>query len=117
MHDQNEVAAILRELLKWNVVTSYGHVKETLSTVLAKQSDRLVYHLSDGTRSGLNISEESGVNNALISGLQGKWTKMGLMKKGTRGYERQFDLADFDLEIPDAATLKAAKVTKRKGRA
>ena len=116
MQDQHEIAALLRELLKWNVVTSYGHVKENLSTVLAKPSDRLVYHLSDGTRSGLKISEESGVNNALVSGLQSKWSKMGLMKKGVKGYERQFDLGDFDIEIPDAATLKAAKA-KRKGEA
>ena len=109
--------AAFRMLRKWNVVTSYGHVQETLARVLAKPSDRLVYHLSDGTRSGLSISEESGVNNAIISGLQSKWTKMGLMKKGAKGYERQFDLADFDLETPDAAILKAAKATKKKGQA
>jgi hypothetical protein len=115
MHDQNEVVAILRELLKWNVVTSYGHVKETLTNVLAKPAERLVYHLSDGTRSGLNISEQSGVNNGIISVLQSKWTKMGLMRKGAKAYERQFDLADFDIEVPDAETHKTAKTNKKKG--
>lgn len=114
MNDENEVAAILRELLKWNIVTSYGHVQETLGKVLAKPGDRLVYHLSDGTRSGLIISQESGVNNGIISNLQSKWTKMGLMKKGAKGYEKQFELTDFDIEVPDALSLKSAKANKKK---
>jgi hypothetical protein len=113
MNGNEEVANLLRELLKWNIVTSYSQVKVTLGTVLAKPGDRLVYHLSDGTRSGLNISVEGGVSNATVSILQSKWTKMGLMQKDAKGYKKQFNLEDFDLEIPDAATLKAAKPTKR----
>lgn len=115
MPDITEVADILRELLKWNVVTSYGQVKETLTAALAKPGDRLIYHLSNGERSGVNISEESGASVAVISTLQSKWTKMGLMKKEPKGYKKQFDLEDFDLEIPDAEALKAAKANKRKG--
>jgi hypothetical protein len=115
MNDQEEIAVNTRELLKWTIVTSYGAVRETLGKVLAKPGERLVYHLSDGTRSGLNIAQQSGVNNASISTLQSKWTKMGLMRKGTAGYQKQFDLEDFDIEVPDVASIKAAKTTKGKG--
>lgn len=115
MPNNDEVLEVLRELLKWNIVTSYGQVKATLVTVLAKEVDKLIYHLSDGTRSGVNISDESGVNPAIISTLQSKWTKMGLMRKDAKGYNKQFELEDFDIEIPDAATVKAAKANKKKG--
>lgn len=115
MSEMNEVKDILQEILKWNIVTSYGQVKETLTAALAKPGDRLIYHLSNGTRSGVNISEECGASVALISTLQSKWAKTGLMKKDQKGYKKQFDLEDFDLDIPDAAAMKAAKANKRKG--
>lgn len=115
MQDPNNIAEILQELLKWNIVTSYGKVKETLTTALAKPIDRLIYHLSNGARSGVNISEASGASVAVISTLQSKWTKMGLMKKDQKGYKKQFELEDFDLDIPDAEALKTAKTNKRKG--
>jgi hypothetical protein len=114
MQGSEQILEVLKELLKWNVVTSYGQVKDTLGLALAKPGDRLIYHLSDGTRTGVNISEESGANPAIISTLQSKWTKMGLMRKDQKGYCKQFYLEDFDLEIPEAAALKAAKATKRK---
>lgn len=114
MSEATEMVGLLREILKWNVVTSYGRVKETLNTVLSKRGDRLVYHLSNGKRSGLAISQESGVHNVLISGLQSKWTKMGLMRKTTTGYEKNFELEDFDIEIPSAEEIKGAKANKQK---
>jgi len=114
MSEAAEMVALLRELLKWNIVTSYGRVKEMLATVLTKPGDRLVYHLSDGTRSGLIVAQESGVSPPVVSGLQSKWTKMGLMRKEQKGYRKQFDLEDFDMEIPDAAQIKGAKANKQK---
>ena len=115
MQSSEEILKVLKDLLKWNVVTSYAQVRETLGAVLAKPGDRLIYHLSDGARLGVKIAEESGSSVAVISTLQSKWTKMGLMQKEAKGYKKQFDLEDFDLEIPDAAVLKAAKASKRKG--
>jgi hypothetical protein len=114
MSDTAEMVGLLQEILKWNVVTSYGRVKETLNTVLSKRCDRLVYHLSNGKKSGLSISQESGVNNAAISGLQSKWTKMGLMRKTPTGYEKNFELEYFDMEIPTAEEIKGAKADKQK---
>jgi hypothetical protein len=114
MQDSAEILAVLKDLLKWNVVTSYGQVRDTLNTALTKPLDRLIYHLSDGTRLGVQIAEESGSSVAVISTLQSKWSKMGLMQKQSKGYKKAFDLEDFDIEIPDAAELKAAKATKKK---
>ena len=114
MQEENETVNILRELLKWTVVTSYGQVKATLGAALARQDERLVYHLSDGTRSGLAISAETGVNNAVISGLHSTWTKMGLMRKAKDGYQKLFNLEDFGLDIPSAAAVKAEKESRRR---
>jgi hypothetical protein len=97
MKDTNE---LLAELVKWTKVTSYRQVKETLETVLVKPEDRLVYHLSDGGRTGLQIAKESGVRNARVSNLQSGWTKMGLAVKTDTGYRKEFALEDFDLDVP-----------------
>jgi hypothetical protein len=105
---------ILGELLKWTKVTSYKAVKATLEEALVKEDERLIYHLSDGTRTGVEISQATGINPARISILQSSWTKLGLLFKGTKAYEKQFLLEDFGLPIPDAEQIKASKATKRK---
>ncbi|SRR6266496_3095750 len=110
----DDAAKILAELLKWTKVTSYKAVKATLEEALVKEEERLIYHLSDGTRTGVEINHLTGINPARISVLQSSWTKLGLMSKGPRAYEKQFFLEDFGLSIPDAEQIKASKTSKRK---
>jgi hypothetical protein len=110
----DDATKILGELLKWTKVTSYKQVKATLEEALSKESERLVYHLSDGNRTGVEINQLTGISAATISILQSSWTKLGLLTKGPKAYEKQFNLEDFGLPIPDAAQIKAAKASKHK---
>jgi hypothetical protein len=95
----NETNALLAELVKWTKVTSYENVKRTLESALVTPEQRMVYNLSDGSRTGLQIAKESGVNNAKVSTLQSRWAKMGLLVKNDGAYHKQFELDDFDIEI------------------
>jgi hypothetical protein len=110
----DDCAKILGELLKWTKVTSYKQVKATLEEALAKDAERLVYHLSDGKRTGVEINQLTGISPATISILQSSWTKLGLLAKGAKAYEKQFNLEDFGLPVPDPAQIKAAKADKRR---
>ena len=110
----DDSAKFLAELVKWTKVTSYKQVKATLEEALAKDSERLVYHLSDGKRTGVEINQLTGISPATISLLQSSWTKLGLLTKGAKAYEKQFNLEDFGLSVPDPAQIKAAKAEKRK---
>ncbi len=110
----DDATKFLGELVKWTKVTSYKQVKATLEEALVKDDERLIYHLSDGKRTGVEINQVTGVNPARISVLQSSWTKLGLLAKSATGYDKQFNLEDFGLPIPDAAQIKASKVSKRK---
>jgi hypothetical protein len=109
MTNESRMVEILDELLTWTKVTSFKQVKQTLLEALPKPQDRLVYFLSDGTKTGTQISQESGVNNAIISGLHNGWAKLGLVTKDKTGYRKRFNLEDFGIEVPDLAELKAIK--------
>ena len=100
--------------MKWTKVTSFKQVKTTLEEALVKEDERIIYHLSDGKKTGVEINQLTGVSPARISVLQSAWTKLGLLAKTAKAYEKQFNLEDFGLSIPDAAVVKASKVGKRK---
>lgn len=108
----DEATTHLRELVKWTKVTSYKAVKATLEEALVKEDERLIYHLSDGSRTGVEIHQLTGASPGRISVLQSGWTKLGLLAKTAKAYEKQFNLEDFGLAIPDAAQIKASKEGK-----
>ena len=110
----DDATRFLAELVKWTKVTSYKQVKATLAEALEKEDERLIYHLSDGKRTGVEISKLTNINPARISVLQSTWAKLGILAKTARGYEKQFNLEDFGLGVPEQDSVKASKVSKRK---
>src|SRR4051812_40992515 len=86
----DEATRLLAELVRWTKVTSYKQVKATLEEALARDDDRIIYHLSDGKRTGVEISQTSGISPATISTTQGALAKLGLLEKpiGAKAYEK-----------------------------
>ena len=104
----------LRELVKWTKVTSFKQVKATLEEALVKDDERLIYHMSDGKRTGVEINQLTGVSPARISVLQSAWTKLGLLAKTAKGYEKQFNLEDLGSQYPTSQRSKRQKQANAK---
>jgi len=104
--EENEQTRLLREILKWIRFMGMKEVKNVLNSVLKDDQDRLVYHLSDGTRGTVEIAQLAKIGStATIAKYWQTWSKLNLGEnrpvKGGSRFERSFDLADFGIDVPE----------------
>ena len=104
-----EIAAALRELVKWTRFAGLRQVKEVLLTALDNDQRRLIYHVSDGELGSVSIAKLAGTSDRSVRRYWESWAKLGLMEvvrvRGGDRYKRLFELDDVGIEIPDAPVL------------
>jgi len=99
---ENDQIALLREIVKWLRFAGMKEVKTVLTSALDTEQKKLVYHLSDGGKSSLDIAQQSGVSDFTVRNYWKQWSKLGIVEaiKVGRGdrYVKTFDLEDFGID-------------------
>lgn len=103
MSQNNEQTEILKEILKWIKVSSFNQVKEFLNSILKIDTEKSIYHFSDGNRSTAEIVKLAKSSNQKVSDCWKEWKKFGIdetveVKDGMR-FKRIFDLQDFGINV------------------
>ena len=101
----SEIAATLKELLKWTRFAGMKEVKDVLNSVLDTDQKKLVYQLSDGSKGTIEVGKATGIaSTATISRYWKSWVKLSLGEnvsvKGGERFKRAFDLEDFGFTLP-----------------
>jgi hypothetical protein len=108
---KDDEISLLKEILKWLKFAGMKEVKAVLTSELDSDQKKLVYQLSDGTKTNAEINKISGVSTGSISGYWKKWLKLGLgeTKAVTGGdrFVRAFDLEDFGITVPQGIIKKS----------
>jgi hypothetical protein len=114
---KDDEISLLKEILKWLKFAGMKEVKAVLTSELDSDQKKLVYQLSDGTKTNAEINKISGVSTGSISGYWKKWLKLGLgeTKAVTGGdrFVRAFDLGDFGITVLQDI-IKKSEVSKDK---
>jgi hypothetical protein len=110
MSEQNDrIVELLEEIVKWVRVMGLGQVKATLPVALDTEKKALVYHLSDGKNSSVNIASLTGINQPRVTELWKEWASLGLGEqvsaKGGSRFKKSFDLKMFDISVPDTKNV------------
>ncbi|MBC7784595.1 MAG: hypothetical protein H7144_12225 [Burkholderiales bacterium] len=94
--EQQQIAADIRELLVWTKAANFIAVRSLLREVLSDEKSKMIYQLSDGTRSVDEIRKACKASPNSVSELQQKCLLMGLMSTTESGKRvRLFDLSMF----------------------
>jgi len=98
-----ETVELLREILKWIKFDGMQRVKGTLTDVLQKDVEKIIYEFSDG-KSSIEIARIAGVSHQTVVNYWKRWSRIGIVEgERTRGgirYRRVFSLEDFGIEVP-----------------
>jgi len=122
IRQNDEQTELLKEILKWIRFAGMKGVKDQLEATLETDQKKIVYQLSDGSRTIAEINRITGVSTGSVSGYWQKWVKLGLGEKiAVKGGERfkcSFYLEDLGIEIPDIKPrlLQKAKRKNQKSR-
>ena len=119
MNQQNdEQTKLLQEILKWTRFAGIKGVKEQLEMTLDTEPKRMVYHLSDGSKTISDVNKITGVSTGSISGYWRKWATLGLGEKtsvkGGERFVRAFDLEDFGINVPKVSTQRVEEEAEQK---
>ena len=111
----NEQTEILKEILKWIRFTGAKEVKSVLVSTLDTEQKRLIYHLSDGNRTSMDIAKAAGTSDTTIRRYWASWARQGIVEslkvRGGERYKKSFELEDFGIEVPQPkAATKPAEV-------
>jgi len=114
MSEENEQTALLREILKWIRFAGMAQVKSVLTVALGSDQERLIYQLSDGNNSSIDIAKVSGISDFTVRSRWKDWARMGIVEpirvgRGER-FRKSFKLEDFGMEAPQPKTTDAAIV-------
>ena len=101
----SEIAATLRELLKWTRFVGLKEVKSALESALNSDVKKIIYHLSDGNKGRAEIAAIVRLSGPTVSNYWKSWSKLGIVEalkmRGGERYKKAFDLEDFGIEIPE----------------
>ena len=98
MNIDAEALSVLREILNWTRASSFHSVKALLQDALPDTKTKLVYQMSDGTKSVEQIRIACKVSPNAVVTLTQKCVSMGIMEqREDKKRIRLFDLNDFGL--------------------
>lgn len=100
MNDDLEVLEVLRELLQWQRFQNRQLLRSALEEILANETDRKIYALTDGTRSQPEIATKAKVSQPTISNKWKTWRTLGIV----------FELADEPGRCKHLASLDAVGI-------
>jgi hypothetical protein len=94
----------LDQLLKWTRFAGMQQLRSILTQNLTKDTEMLLYELSDGERTTREIARLAGVgSNATIASYWKKWSKIGIVEPSERRrgrYRRICSLEEVGLTVP-----------------
>lgn len=99
----DEIATLLKELVKWSKFSGKQHLKKLLEDSLRKDAEKIVYEYSDGERSARDLEKLSGVSRTSVTNYWKKWVKLGIVeesKKFTGRMQHICSLEEVGIEIP-----------------
>ena len=85
---------ILHEILLWLRFQNRQPLRGLLTEVLANDTDKIIYELTDGTRSQPEIARAAGVSQPTISLKWKAWRTVGIVYEVLEGAGRCCHLAD-----------------------
>ena len=116
---EDEQVRLLREILKWIRLSGWREAKTVLMGVLNEPQKLLAYHLSDGTRSTVEISRNADFATGTIANYWQTWQRQGLGEsvpvKGGDRFKRSFDLQELGIDVPSLSEIRQAKRVKSDG--
>lgn len=108
MDREDEILAVLKEILKWNRFSGLENARLELRRVLDTEQKRLIYHLSDGGGTSTLVAEKSGVSDFTVRKYWSDWNKRGIVEplrvRGGTRFKKSFELEDFGLMTPAVNT-------------
>jgi len=111
--NENESTAILKEILKWIKFSGIKEVRTVMTSTLDTEQKRLVYHLSDGKKGSVEISQTTKIGDSTVRRYWDSWARLGLMEpvkvQGGIRYLKSFELADFGLAVPPLSLSKKSQ--------
>jgi predicted transcriptional regulator len=107
-----ETVELLRQILKWIKFDGMQRVKGTLTDVLQKDVEKIIYEFSDG-KSSIEIARIAGVSHQTVVNYWKRWSRIGIVEaeraRGGSRYRRVFSLEDFGIEVPQPKENKKAQ--------
>lgn len=98
MNGDADALSVLREILNWTRAASFHSVKSLLEEALPDDKSKMVYQMSDGTKSMEQIRIACKVSPNAVVALTQKCVSMGIMEqRDGKKRVRLFDLSDFGL--------------------
>jgi DNA-binding CsgD family transcriptional regulator len=106
---QDKIIELLGELLRWTRLQGVQNARAVLTTTLKTDTDKIIYHLSDGRPSG-QIAKVCGVTEVSVRNYWRRWFTLGItqpshMHKGR--FERSFSLEDLGIKVPAMPAVSA----------
>jgi len=100
----SEIAATLKELLKWTRFAGMKEIKAVLMSALDSEIKTVIYHLSDGNKGSIEIANFVKISDQTVRNYWKIWAKLAIVEpirvRGGERYKKVFDLEDFGIEIP-----------------
>ena len=107
---QDKIIELLGEILRWTRLQGVQNARAVLTTALKTDTDKIIYHLSDGRPSG-QIAKVCGLTEMSIRNYWRRWFTLGITqpsKKYKGRFERSFSLEDLGIKVP---AMPAASAT------
>jgi hypothetical protein len=115
---ENEQTKLLKEILIWIKFAGMKDVKAHIESTLKSDQQKIVYQLSDRSKTIAEINGLSGASVGAISGYWKKWVKQGLGETesvmGGDRFKRSFDLEDIGIEVPRPKKQKKSRKSSKK---
>jgi len=107
---QDKIIELLGEILRWTRLQGVQNARAVLTTALKTDTDKIIYHLSDGRPSG-QIAKVCGLTEMSVRNYWRRWFTLGITqpsKKYKGRFERSFSLEDLGIKVP---AMPAASAT------
>ena len=106
---QDKIIELLGEILRWTRLQGVQNARAVLTTALKTDTDKIIYHLSDGRPSG-QIAKVCGLTEMSVRNYWRRWFTLGITqpsKKYKGRFERSFSLEDLGIKVPAMPTVSA----------
>ena len=96
---EKDIAASLREILKWTRIQAIPAARSTLQNTLSETIHRKIYQALDGRATQMQLAKEFSTSQSTISRLITAWQRAGIAEEASPGrYLKTFDLKGLGIE-------------------
>lgn len=105
----DDTVKVLKDIRRWIKLIGLEEIREGVQEAVSDDDDKkegenkIMFHLSDGSKSTKDIEEYVSVSYKTVSERQQKWARMGLMEKPAENqpYRKLVTLEEAGIEVPD----------------